>query len=99
LRLAKTKYENQTLVELTFKDHYVGEGYPYLIVLLTGGKTVVELKEVSGSSARQVVSYRNMEFGHKSTESDILVIPVSAPFIRTRAKVNDELVAVVFISI
>jgi hypothetical protein len=52
LRLAKTKYENQTLVELTFKDHYVGEGYPYLIVLLTGGKTVVELKEVSGSSAR-----------------------------------------------
>ena len=34
LRLAKIKCENQEVVELTFKDHYVGEGYPDLIVRL-----------------------------------------------------------------
>jgi len=27
LRLAKIKYENQKVVELTFKDHHVGEGW------------------------------------------------------------------------
>jgi GxxExxY protein len=46
LRLAKIKYENQKVVGLKFKDHYVGEGYPDLIVRLPGGKMVVELKAV-----------------------------------------------------
>jgi GxxExxY protein len=48
LRLAKLKYENQKVVELTYKDHYVGEGYPDLIVRLGRDKIVVELKAVSG---------------------------------------------------
>ena len=28
LRLAKIGYEGQKVVELKYKDHYVGEGYP-----------------------------------------------------------------------
>ena len=30
LRLAKIGYEGQKVVELKYKDHYVGEGYPDL---------------------------------------------------------------------
>jgi len=48
LRIAKIKYEGQKVVELKFKDHYFGEGYPDLIVRLPGGKMVVELKAVGG---------------------------------------------------
>ncbi|HXX19726.1 MAG TPA: GxxExxY protein [Candidatus Acidoferrum sp.] len=48
LRLAKLKYENQKVIELTYKDHYVGEGYPDLVVRLGRDKIVVELKAVSG---------------------------------------------------
>jgi GxxExxY protein len=58
---AKIKYENQKVVELTFKDHYVGEGYPDLIVRLPGGKMVVELKAVGGelgaSEEQQLKNY------------------------------------------
>ena len=32
LRLAKIKYESQKVVELKYKDYYVGEGYPDIIV-------------------------------------------------------------------
>jgi len=46
LRLAKIKYESQKVVELKYKDHCVGEGYPDLIVKLDGNKVVVELKAV-----------------------------------------------------
>lgn len=48
LRLAKIRYENQKVVELKFKDHYVGEGYPDLIVSFNGVKIVLELKAVGG---------------------------------------------------
>jgi hypothetical protein len=34
LRLARLKHENQKVVELTYKDRYVGEGHPDLIVRL-----------------------------------------------------------------
>jgi GxxExxY protein len=61
LRLAKIKYESQKVVELKFKDHHVGEGYPDLIVRLSGGKMVVELKAVSGelgaSEEQQIRNY------------------------------------------
>jgi GxxExxY protein len=61
LRLAKIKYEGQKVVELKFKDHYVGEGYPDLIVRLPGGKMVVELKAVGGelgaSEEQQLKNY------------------------------------------
>ena len=32
LRLAKIGYEGEKVVELKYKDHYVGEGYPDLVV-------------------------------------------------------------------
>ena len=46
LRLAKIKYENQKVIELKYKDHCVGEGYPDLVVHLNGSKVIVELKAV-----------------------------------------------------
>jgi len=60
LRLAKVRYENQKVVELKFRDHYVGEGYPDLILNLNGVKLVVELKavnKVGGKEENQTKSY------------------------------------------
>src|SRR6266704_3932239 len=48
LRLAKIGYENQKVVELKYKNHYVGEGYPDLLVQLGKEKVIVELKAVGG---------------------------------------------------
>src|SRR5271170_6254568 len=47
LRLAGIEYESQKVVELKYLDHYVGEGYPDLLVHLGKQKVVVELKAVS----------------------------------------------------
>jgi len=47
LRLAGIRYESQKVVELRYRDHYVGEGYPDLLVHLGKQKVVVELKAVS----------------------------------------------------
>ena len=49
LRLAKIKYESQKVVELKYKDHYVGEGYPDIIIHDGGKKIILELKSVGGS--------------------------------------------------
>lgn len=48
LRLAKIRYEGQKVVELKYKDHYVGEGYPDLVVRLGRERIVVELKAIGG---------------------------------------------------
>ena len=48
LRLAKIGYEGQKVIELKYKDHYVGEGYPDLVVQLETEKVIVELKAISG---------------------------------------------------
>ena len=48
LRLAGIKYESQKVIELKYKDHYIGEGYPDLIVRLGKEKVVVELKAFGG---------------------------------------------------
>src|SRR5438132_12527808 len=48
LRLAKIGYEGQKVVELKYKDHYVGEGYPDLVVQLEAEKVIVDLKAISG---------------------------------------------------
>jgi GxxExxY protein len=48
LRLAKIGYEGQKVVELKYKDHYVGEGYTDLVVHLGNEKLIVELKAISG---------------------------------------------------
>jgi len=47
LRLAGIKYESQRVVELRYRDHCVGEGYPDLLVHLGNQRVVVELKAVS----------------------------------------------------
>jgi GxxExxY protein len=48
LRLAKITYEGQKVVELKYKNHCVGEGYPDLVVRQGRQKLVVELKAVGG---------------------------------------------------
>jgi GxxExxY protein len=48
LRLAHIKYEDQKVVELKYKNHSVGEGYPDLVVQLGREKIIVELKAISG---------------------------------------------------
>lgn len=49
LRLANIKYESQKVVELQYKGHCVGEGYPDLIVHLQKNKIIVELKAIAGN--------------------------------------------------
>lgn len=56
LRLAGINYESQKVIELKYKDHYVGEGYPDLVVRLGREKLIIELKAVGsemGSSEEQ----------------------------------------------
>jgi GxxExxY protein len=48
LRLAKMSYEGQKVIELKYKDHYVGEGYPDLVIRCGDERVIVELKAVSG---------------------------------------------------
>jgi GxxExxY protein len=48
LRLAKIPYEGQKVIELKYKDHYVGEGYPDLVIRCGDERIIVELKAVSG---------------------------------------------------
>lgn len=49
LRLAGVKYESQKVVELCYKDHYVGEGYLDIIARFGTQKVILELKAVSGN--------------------------------------------------
>src|SRR6185503_4934635 len=48
LRLANIPYEGQKVVELKYKEHYVGEGYPDLVVSFGREKLVLELKAIGG---------------------------------------------------
>ncbi|MSR76380.1 MAG: GxxExxY protein, partial [Candidatus Ryanbacteria bacterium] len=48
LRSAKIRYDSQKVVELLYKDHYVGEGYLDLIAHVGTERILVELKAVSG---------------------------------------------------
>lgn len=60
LRLAKVRYESQKVVELKFKNHYVGEGFPDLIVDIDGIRVVLELKaigKIGGKEEAQIRSY------------------------------------------
>ena len=61
LRLAKMKYENQKVVELKYKNHNVGEGYPDIVVHLGNEKLILELKAVGGilgpSEEQQIRTY------------------------------------------
>ncbi len=61
LRLAKIKYEGQKVVELKYRDHYVGEGYPDIIVHFGLEKVILELKAVGSnlgpSEEQQIRNY------------------------------------------
>jgi GxxExxY protein len=48
LRLKGLSYESQKVVELKYKEHHVGEGYPDLLVQDGTDAIVVELKAVGG---------------------------------------------------
>jgi GxxExxY protein len=48
LRMAKIKYESQKVLELKYKNHYVGEGFADLVVRLGKDKVIMELKAVGG---------------------------------------------------
>ena len=48
LRLEKIRYQGQKVVELKYKEHYVGEGYPDLVIGSGADTIVVELKAVKG---------------------------------------------------
>jgi GxxExxY protein len=64
LRLANIGYEGQKVVELKYKDHYVGEGYPDLVIQLPDGKLIIELKAISGelgaSEEQQLRNYMSI---------------------------------------
>src|SRR5215467_2821587 len=47
LRLQQVKYEPKKVCELKYKDHYVGECYPDLVVWFDSEKVVVELKALA----------------------------------------------------
>ena len=49
LRLSSIRYENQKVVELKYREHYVGEGYPDIIVKFGKEKVVLELKAVGSN--------------------------------------------------
>ena len=61
LRLAKIKYESQKVVELKYRDYYVGEGYPDIVVHFGREKIILELKAVGGnlgpSEEQQIRNY------------------------------------------
>lgn len=48
LRLAGIKYESQKVIELKYKNHYVGEGFPDLVVNFGKEKVIIELKAITG---------------------------------------------------
>lgn len=64
LRTAKMRYDSQKVVELTYKGHYVGEGFPDLIVHIGKKKIILELKAVGSNlgpgEERQIRNYMNI---------------------------------------
>jgi len=93
LRSEKIKYDSQKVVELKYKGHYVGEGYPDLIVHFGKNKVVVELKAVGGemgaNEEQQIKNYMDLmgikqgllinfqQPGKKTEKTKIEIKPVS----------------------
>ncbi len=59
LRLAKIPYESQKVVELTYKNHYVGEGYPDVVMKMGKDKYVLELKAAGKIGEKEEQQLRN----------------------------------------
>ena len=64
LRIAKIKYESQKVLELQYKNHYVGEGYADIVAHLGKDKIIIELKAVGGqmgaSEEQQLKNYMKL---------------------------------------
>ncbi len=56
---AKVPYQAQKVVELTYKEHYVGEGYPDLIVGTGRNRLILELKATSKLGDKEEQQIRN----------------------------------------
>lgn len=59
LRIAKIPYESQKVLELIYKNHYVGEGYPDIIVKFGREKIVLELKAIGKIGIKEEMQLRN----------------------------------------
>lgn len=59
LRTAKIGYEAQEVLELTYKDHYVGEGYPDIIIKQGKDRLVLELKATGKVGRKEELQLRN----------------------------------------
>jgi GxxExxY protein len=66
LRLAAIKYDSQKVVELKYKEHYVGEGYSDIIVNFGRERYILELKAVGGNlgpaGENQIKTYMLINF-------------------------------------
>lgn len=64
LRIAKIRYDSQKVVELQYKGHYVGEGFPDIIAYFGREKVILELKAVAGtlgaSEEQQIKNYMKL---------------------------------------
>ena len=95
LRLAALHYEGQKVVELKYKDHCIGEGYPDLVVSFDSEKVIVELKAIGGelgaAEEQQLRNYLNLlgakrgllinfqQPGKKSGKTKLEIREVDAP--------------------
>lgn len=89
LRLAKIPYQAQKVVELTYKEHYVGEGYPDLIVGIGKSRIVLELKatgKIGDKEEQQIRNYLRI-LGIKQG----LLINFQAPGQNTKGKTRLEI--------
>jgi GxxExxY protein len=82
LRLANIGYEGQKVVELKYKEHYVGEGYPDLVVHFGDEKLIVELKAISGelggSEEQQLRNYMTILNMKRGMLIKMFLAPASA---------------------
>ena len=59
LRIAKIPYESQKVLELTYRNYYVGEGYPDIIVKFGREKIVLELKATGKMGKKEETQIHN----------------------------------------
>src|SRR5580692_11886782 len=64
LRLRSIKYESERVLEVRYKEHYVGEGYADLVVGLGNDSVIVELKaapcKLGAPEKQQLRNYMNI---------------------------------------
>ena len=89
LRLAKIPYQAQKVVELTYKEHYVGEGYPDLIVRLGRERLVLELKATQKLGEKEDQQIRN--YLHILKIKRGLLINFQAPGANTKGRTRLEI--------